>query len=223
MAIDALPKVGSKAWFTLRSKAANAPSTKFTPTFVAASLGMASADSALGNIVRPMRALGIFEEDGSLTTLGNKWRNDSTYADACEEILKKVYPAELAHLTEPDGKPSSSQVKAWLSNEGFGDSNARQMSATYVMIASKDVTPDPPPSDAKKTPTARKPVSPKQKPPLEQEKNDQTGQQEPPAPRDATPGIHLDIQIHLPAEASPDQIDAIFRSMAKHIYGRATS
>jgi hypothetical protein len=221
MAIDALPKVGSKAWFTLRSKATNAPSTKFTPTFVAASLGMANADSALGNIVRPMRALGIFEEDGSLTALGNKWRNDSTYADACEEILKKVYPAELAHLTESDGKPSASQVKAWLGNEGFGESNARQMSATYVMIASKDIPLDSPTPEAKKTPPAKKPVAQKQ-PQTKQEKTDQTGQQQPPPARTDGPGIHLDIQIHLPADASAEQIDSIFRSMAKHIYGRAT-
>lgn len=32
------------------------------------------------------------------------------------------------------------------------------------------------------------------------------------------PAVHIDIQIHIDASASPDQIDHIFASMAKHIY-----
>lgn len=34
------------------------------------------------------------------------------------------------------------------------------------------------------------------------------------------PALHLDIQVHIDASASPDQIDHIFASMARHLYGR---
>ena len=34
-----------------------------------------------------------------------------------------------------------------------------------------------------------------------------------------TPSVHIDIQIHISPEASTDQIDQIFKSMAKHLYG----
>ena len=34
------------------------------------------------------------------------------------------------------------------------------------------------------------------------------------------PALHLDIQVHIDASASPDQIDQIFASMARHLYGR---
>jgi hypothetical protein len=34
----------------------------------------------------------------------------------------------------------------------------------------------------------------------------------------ARPDIHLDFQIHIAADARPDQIEAIFASMAKHLY-----
>jgi hypothetical protein len=34
-----------------------------------------------------------------------------------------------------------------------------------------------------------------------------------------TPSVHIDIQIHISPEASVDQIDQIFGSMAKHLYG----
>ncbi|MCW5863178.1 MAG: hypothetical protein KIT52_08740 [Anaerolineae bacterium] len=35
------------------------------------------------------------------------------------------------------------------------------------------------------------------------------------------PAIHIDIQIHISADAKPEQIDQIFASMAKHLYGSA--
>jgi hypothetical protein len=33
------------------------------------------------------------------------------------------------------------------------------------------------------------------------------------------PTLHIDIQVHISPEASPDQIDQVFASMAKHLYG----
>lgn len=35
----------------------------------------------------------------------------------------------------------------------------------------------------------------------------------------SAPTLHIDIQIHISSEASTDQIDKIFESMAKHLYG----
>ncbi len=33
-----------------------------------------------------------------------------------------------------------------------------------------------------------------------------------------TPSVHIDIQVHISPDASSDQIDAIFASMARHLY-----
>lgn len=35
-----------------------------------------------------------------------------------------------------------------------------------------------------------------------------------------SPAVHIDVQIHIPATATPEQIDQIFASMAKHLYSR---
>ena len=35
---------------------------------------------------------------------------------------------------------------------------------------------------------------------------------------ESSPGLHINIQVHISADATPDQIDKIFESMAKHIY-----
>jgi len=37
------------------------------------------------------------------------------------------------------------------------------------------------------------------------------------------PGLHIDVQVHISPEASPDQVDQIFASMAKHLYGAKKS
>lgn len=37
----------------------------------------------------------------------------------------------------------------------------------------------------------------------------------------ASPSLHIDIQIHISSEASAEQIDQIFASMSKHLYGRS--
>jgi hypothetical protein len=95
MATASYPKIGPAAWRTLRQRAATAPSTKFSPRTVAPMLHLANPASAATNIVNPMRRLGLIEEDGSLTERGNRWRIDATYAEACQEMLEKVYPPEL--------------------------------------------------------------------------------------------------------------------------------
>jgi hypothetical protein len=36
----------------------------------------------------------------------------------------------------------------------------------------------------------------------------------------SSPSIHLDVQIHLDPATDPAQIDAVFASLARHIYGK---
>lgn len=33
------------------------------------------------------------------------------------------------------------------------------------------------------------------------------------------PSVHIDIQVHISPESTPEQIDQIFKSMSKHLYG----
>jgi hypothetical protein len=224
MASVAFPKIPAKAWRELRTRAASAPSTKFTANTVAALLNMGSPRSASDNIVSPMRKVGLIEEDGTLTGRGHKWRVDATYAEACQEILDEVYPSELTALTDDAGQPDKARVLTWMQHRGYGDSNARQMATTYDMIAAKSIpeapndasrpqrgrdSRTPPKKVARQASKAKDPVA------ISQDQRDAGG--------DKTtngPDIHLDIQIHIPANATPEQIDQIFASMARHLYQR---
>jgi hypothetical protein len=224
MPSNGYPKLPLKAWRDLRSRAASAPSTKFTATTVAALMGMASPTSAANNTVRPMRGLGLIDEDGALTPRGNKWRLDASYGEVCQEILDNVYPEDLLALTNDDGEPELKKVRAWFDHKGYGDSNARQMAATYVMIATKK-WPDAASSEslkgAQKATAPKKASSPPKVNKAAKASESAAVHAELSTVRDGGgPNVHLDIQIHIPADASPEQIDHIFESMARHLYSR---
>ncbi len=226
MANTRYPKVTAKAWAVLRNRAAAAPTVKFTHESVAALLGMANPKSARDNIVSPMRRLGLIDEEGALTARGNSWRLDASFGEACQEILDEIYPDELATLAHDDGTPDATQVRTWFDHQGFGVSNAAQMTATYVMIAGKEI-PDPPVPDSGKGKKAKS-SSAKNKTPKSSrsQQSKEPRRAEPPEPAspsiepNGTPTVHLDIQIHIPADATPEQIDQIFSSMARNLYGK---
>jgi hypothetical protein len=217
------PKIGAKAWAELRSRAATAPSIKVTPSVVASLLSLKDEASATTNIVRPMRQLGLIEEDGSLTPRGSKWRVEASYADACQEIIDKVYPDELTAITDGSGAPDKSKLTDWFSLS-FGKSNARQMAATYAMIAAKTLPEAPSPSATKPTSNGsrRKKSAAAEKSAAQRSGNDASSKSDPPSPPPSLPdpSLQLSIQIHIPADATPEQVDHIFASMAKHLYKR---
>lgn len=221
---NSYPKVPTKSWARLRARAVAAPSFKMTGDAVSALLGMSGERSATDNVVYPLRRLGIIDDEGALTERGAKWRTDSGYGEACDEILAEIYPDALSHLVDDDGRPDSTAVRTWFDQQGFGASNAGQMASTYVMIASKQIPEVVAPSNvasAASKATAQKAPAKKAsatKAPLRKA----TGEGEggvPPTPQNG-PSLHLDIQIHLPPDATAEQLDRIFESMAKHLYQR---
>lgn len=219
------PKVSAKAWSSLRAKANNSPSTRFTPENVSVMLEMASPKSANDNVVSPLRKLGLLNDDGTLTERGNKWRIDSSYGDACQEILDEVYPGDLAGFANHDGDPELSQVMRWMQQRGNGASNARNMASTYVMIAQKKIpevdsqtTKQAPQNGSAKRPPSKARVKNEAAKPTVAEMGTPSIPDVPRSPEQDGPNIHLDIQIHIPVDATADQIDQIFASMGKHLY-----
>jgi len=218
------PKIPSKAWAILRKRAAAAPSTKFSAATVAALLGMANADSARTNIVNHFRRVGLIDDEGALTERGNKWRIDATFAEACDEIINDVYPSDLSNLTDDNGNPNRQAVNTWFQHQGFGGSNARQMALTYVMIAGKAVpeapavgatTNGPKASNSGAKPRKERSTAVDSESGRRSVNPSITTQQ---GSVSSGPDVHLDIQIHIPADATVEQIDQIFASMAKHLY-----
>lgn len=211
------PQIPRPVWFGVRAIFNKSLGRKLDENGLAAALNV--QPSAAKQYLTELRRVGLITDDGAATDLAAKWRQNEQYADAVGEILKNAYPQSLIDLA-PVGHAERAAVERWFKNHGLGEGTARNKAATYLMIANAN-----PDSDAVAQPTES------QRKPRERGKKDDEqgnkkgvqnhsgngGQERGPAPE--TFPLNVNVQIHISAEASTDQIEAIFSSMRKNLYG----
>lgn len=215
------PMISEKNWWDLRNQFKKTIPSNVNPSYVKSLLGFNSDDSARNNIILPLKQLGIIDEEGKPTALANEWRSDEKYENACKAMLTAIYPQELTDLF-PDEEIDSSRVKAWfMDTASIGQSAAGKIANTFILIRTAKV----------KEPTAKKAAAPKNGAPKKKTRvtmpvPDAPSIQPQKAPAQdqsagvVSPSVHIDIQVHISPDASAEQIDKIFESMAKHLYGR---
>ena len=228
------PKIPKANWFLLRDKFKQRTPEKVSPSYVATALSMGET-SASANIIPPLRVFGLIDEAGKPSDLAYDWRDDSKYAEVCKKILENTYPQELRDLFHDSGV-SVKDVENWFARSAkVGQSAARAYAATYLMLLEGDL------SKAKEQiGTKGKAVNSASKP-TKLSTKEQTAIKRPPVEppaiseiarqvtkhqgsddhwqetRGFSPKLHVDIQIHISPDSSPEQIDKIFESMAKHL------
>lgn len=218
------PYVSTNVWAELKSRFQKSLPTKVTPSYLKTVLGFQS-DKAAKNLIPQLRLIGLIDEQDAPTELAKRFRMDTEYPAATVEILEAVYPGELRDIY-PGPEEDVSQVANWIMNDtGGGQSSALIQARFYVLLASAKLPASDKPAGTVKpstSPAAKaKPASvakPKAKPD-ESVDSQQDRSETPPSPRGG-PGLHIDIQIHIDSAASAEQIDSVFSSMAKHLYGR---
>lgn len=217
MAEVTYPVFSGSNWWKLRSKFKSAyPKGSITEEYLASVLGMQIGSVKNNGILSNLRALGLLDDENKCTDLANRWRLDDTYNSACEEIRNRVYPSELIDIgTE------RSAVTAWFMNKsGAGESLAGKLTSLYLLVSLPEIKePSAKTKSTSKVSTDKIPKSENKtaKSPDPEVKNidKETVSSAVPAP-----SMNINLQIHISAEASPEQIDQIFSSMAKHLYGR---
>lgn len=225
---SAYPYIGEKNWWILRKQFQKSMPQTVSISYIKSLLGVGS-ESAARNIIRSLQQLGLVDAEGRPTELANRWRLDPSYADACKEIVEAVYPDELRSLfNTPDS--DRERIADWMmSNKKVGKTTARQTSAMYSLLLQKDFRPA---VDSSKVQKPKSPSKTKSKNRKVTVKSDQETyeHQEPDGPiRQTLPGVsvsskttpvdlHIDLQIHISPEATAEQIDQIFRSIASHLH-----
>lgn len=224
------PKIPRGNWFLLRDKFKQRTPEKVSPSYVAAALEMTEA-SASANIITPLRAFGLIDETGKPTDLAYDWRDDSKYADVCGKIAETIYPQELRdlfHTKEAD----LNQVSNWFARDAkVGEAAAQKYASTYLMLLEADLTT----AKVKEASASRqksnggvtarasksagtgksaKPATSKRGSKEHERDNGRDDSKKAPG---FSPKLHVDIQIHISPDSSPEQIDKIFESMAKHL------
>ncbi|CAI8771712.1 DUF5343 domain-containing protein [Pseudomonas zeae] len=224
------PKIPMSNWFLLRDKFKQRTPEKVTPSYIASALGMGER-SASANIIPPLRAFGLIDDSGKPTDLAYEWRDDNKYPTVCKAILEGVYPRELLDLFS-DSNAHLKDIAAWFARDAkVGESAARAYSATYMMLLEADLT-----RSKEKTAQAKSgngAVKPAKTPTRSssavgkpatsapstkiQDLAEEAGVNDRREKRSFSPKLHVDIQIHISPDSSPEQIDKIFESMAKHL------
>lgn len=225
------PKLPRANWFALREKFRQKPPAEVTPTYIAGALNIGTASAA--NLVPPLKQLGLIDESGKPTDLAFEWRDDATYAAACEKILEATYPQEIRDLFHtPDAK--FKDVSNWFARDTRqGESVVTAYTSLYLLLleadptkkdngsAKKAATPKAPKA-AKAVAAAPKPAKAAASTPTVEEHGNQGGGNpghggDGGHRRGFSPNLHVDIQIHISPDSTPEQIDRIFESMAKHL------
>lgn len=212
------PMLPGKHWWTLRDKFKQSMPGVVTDSYLAAALNM-QPKSARNNVLPYLKDIGLIDEEGKIQDLAKAWRDDHQYADVCNTIRDAVYPGDLL-AAAPDPSADRGAVGRWFANHtGAGASAVRRMVQFYAIVLEADVTKP----REKKTNTNTRPTKAKPKPSVQKKPESRMGTQTPPSTPPAPlpqgmPGVSINLEIHISADASPDQIDKIFESMAKHVY-----
>lgn len=223
------PFISESNWWALRSQFQKTIPNLVTISYLKSLLGFTS-DQAAQNLVQPLKRIGLIDEDNKPTSRANDWRSDAKYKETCRKMLEEIYPQELVDLySGPD--IDRGNVKQWfMHTAALGDSAAYKTAALYLLLndgevkaadESKKVKGRGQPSKAslKSAPKLAKPEIVKadsESTPIEKVSSEPSNRQS--QTTSNHPTLHIDLQIHISPEATSEQIDAIFASMAKHLY-----
>lgn len=222
----AFPMMPIKHWWTLRDRFEQSIPGVVTDNYLATVLNM-KVPSARGNILPYLKQMGIIDEEGKPSDRAKKWRDDNQYPSVCEEIKKEIYPQEVLDAA-PAPIADRASAENWFANHtGAGRVAVNKMVACYAVLCDADPAKAPKnkektvpkkkrPEDAKSTSKSSK-VHEK---PINTSQISSTKRVETQTKNEQGPDLRINLQIHISADASPDQIDQIFASMAKHIYNR---
>jgi len=210
-------------WWNLREKFKQSIPGIVTDNYLATALNT-QPRSARANILPYLKDIGLIDQEGKTQDLAKAWRDDKQYADVCKKIRDNLYPDDLIAAV-PTPSEDREAIERWFANHtGAGTAAVRRMATIYITISEADVSKKP---DKK---AKKQGAKPKAKVPQKKQKDNTGGKtaerQSPPPPAptplapsaSGAPGLNINLEIHISSDATPDQIDKIFESMAKHIY-----
>ena len=202
-------------WWTLREKFKQSIPGTVTANYVATVLNMKEV-SARTNVLPYIQQLGITDDEGKTLDRAREWRDDIMYPEVCVTMANEVYPSELLEAV-PDPGNNRKAAERWFSNNtGLGTAAVRRMTSFFVVLIAADPE-NKPTSKSTSRKTNATTSSPKKKAAHTVDKPKPHGGMDRQSADDA-PEVHINLQIHVSSDATPDQIDRIFESMAKHIY-----
>ncbi len=219
------PMISEKSWWQIRNQFKKTIPSVVNVSYLKSLLSL-NSDQSARNILAPLKQMGIIDVEGKPQPRATDWRSDAKYSDVCSIMVSEIYPQELLDLF-PDTHINNVTAKSWFMDTcSLGDNAAAKIASTFSLLKSGQVKSDLDITKSTVPPKKSKPKGndfPEKAVPLENISSPSLNVDTPiaPSPSSAMPSVHIDLQIHISPDASPDQIDSIFARMAKHLYGRS--
>jgi uncharacterized protein DUF5343 len=222
------PNLPDANWWALRRRFQQTMPREIDASYLATVLNIGEA--AAGNLVGPLRSLGLIDEDGRPTDLALAWRDDEQYRQVTQTMLKSVYPQALIDAAPPPN-PDRGAVVRWFSRAtGGGQAITERMARLYLLLAAGDPAGAHAAADRQSSeqaprgrPSGRSGAARRSTP----ARPAVTAAPQPAVSGPAStlrqahqPSVHIDVQVHIDPAATAEQIDHIFASMARHLYDR---
>jgi len=206
------PQIPATVWWGLREMFFQKVPSVVTDSYLTSQLNVQPV--AARAYIAELRKLGLLDEDGRPTEVAKKWRMPETYREASDELLRSIYPEELLDVAPPEDGDRDKAVRWFMTAAGLGEGSAKNKAATYLMIGGAEL-PD-------ETPKPRAAAS-KGDTQSKREKPSGGGEKDPNDPHNGLtasaplPPLNVNIQIHISADATNEQIEAIFANMNKYL------
>jgi hypothetical protein len=240
------PIVSEAAWWQLRKLFASKMPRVFDAEYLITA-GLRHTTASANNLVRPFKRFGLFSADGKPEALAWDWIDDDKYPDVCRTILHQISSPALTDMFTTTSDEDRARLERWFQrNHRLTASSAKQYAAFYMLLLEGDPTKQEVSTTAQQAKQAKASTGvigqtrapnrraganaqgplkllPEPAASAAVEHEDSAHLKAPRAQHGRggfEPSLNINVQIHIPAEASPDQIDQIFRSMAKHLYQR---
>jgi len=223
------PMISEKGWWQLRNQFKKTIPSVVNVSYLKSLLSL-NSDQSARNILAPLKQMGIIDADGKPQPRATDWRSDTKYVDVCAEIISEIYPQELLDLF-PDTQIDMATARSWFMDTcSLGDNAAKKIASTFSLLRSGEIKSD--------LDIVKSTVSPKKTAQAKNAKKakdvsrniDAEPQFSPTSSEKASdtivgssinPSVHIDLQIHISPDATSDQIDSIFASIARHLYGKS--
>jgi hypothetical protein len=217
------PSIPTKNWWTLRDRFLSSPPREVNAAYLSAVLGL--QDKAAANLVPSLRAIGLIDEKGKPTERAGRWRVDEHYPEVTGEIIAEIYPRALLDVAPPDN-PDPTVVKRWFLREtGTGEARANILAGFYRLLAAGDPTAR---DEAQRRAAVRSAATARTQ-------TRQTTTRKPPKPdgdgaeskdggggpgKTQMPSLSVAVQVYIDKDMTAEQVDHVFASMARHLYGK---
>ncbi len=222
------PTIPTAHFLTLRGQLKKTIPTSISSNYLASTLNM-TEEGAKVNIIPGLKLMKLIDNDNKVNTeLAKKLRDDDHFKEFCQTVLKDCYPQDLLE-TFPELPEDKGKIKRWFMNHsGVGDSAAKKFTSMFALLleGNPNKTSDLKPNGNGTTKTKSKEPKPKvakatQATPTPAEVS-ATPQQAipPPSFQVPNPEVHVNVQVHIAADATNEQIEKIFESMGKHLFNR---